>query len=574
MHRSSRLIARAALAVCVYAAGSAADSLSQTTETLYLPSIHRTFYAGYGQTDGVWTQEGGNPQRTGYTPIEPKTPWTLLWTWNASDANGGATCPTGSPEDGHCYNANKQPNAVAGGGLIFAPAGAQGLYGIFDRTGQMAWHVTGATFYASPAYADGFVYAGSADGRLFKVDAQSGQTQTYNAGSPINRGILAVGGYVYALTESGDLHKVDAATLTAAWVYDSGATAVWGTGLAYAASRAAVIFGGDDLNVHAVNAADGTRKWRVKPTPNTPGFPNQFMFNWPVVAEVNGLVLVRMRLAHPDGLWNFPRVQNNAEARTYLTNNPGMQNVFALDLDDGVKSFIPAIGFSGPEYQSTEPLALPTCGSSTSCAYLMVGPAPVVKVMPDGSEVAYVPFRSQQGNPNDARWDAHMGEMVLNSATVPGLVAGDLRFVLMGRRDSYVYIADELADISMAGNTLFHAHWGANETIQITDRSNSRGLTDANPIQTIKLPTVMRRIQACGGAPNLVTHYTTCGMLQFGDTRYWSPPGYWMYWNTSPSSSSGIVGDRMRKGYTFVTNDLIIIQGFSGELMAFKHSGP
>ncbi len=567
LNRSGRWVAIGAVVLALAAISAVARS--QSNVKLYLTTLAR--FAPVGGASAEWSQEGGNAQRTGYIDIEPRTPWTVLWTWNASDASGGATCTNGDPETGHCYSVNKQTYAVAGGGYVFAPAGAHGLYGIFDHTGQAAWHLDG-TFHASPAYADGFVFAGSADGKLYKVDAATGVAQTYDSGSPINRGILIADGSVFALTEAGRVHRVNPATMTAEWVYDSGATAANGTGLAYSATRHVILFGGDDLNVHAIRSADGTRQWRVKPSPNTPGFPNQFMMNWPVVAEVNGLVIVRMQLSHPDHLWDFPRVQDNTEARDYLAANPSAQNVFALDLDDGAKAFLPAIGFSGPEYQSTDPAALPSCHSTTSCAYLMVGPAPVVKVTADGAEVAYVPFRSQQGNPNDARWDTHLGEMVLNSSTVPGLVAGDLRFVQMGRRDSYIYIADELGDISMAGDTLFHAHWGANETIQILDRSATRGLTDANPITTAKLPAVMRQMQACG-TPNYVTHYTTCGMLQFGDTRYWASPGFWMYWNASPPNrGGGFPGDSNRKAYTFVSGDLIVMQGRDGELMVFSHN--
>lgn len=572
MQSLARRAVRIAMVIGLFAIGTTSRSASQTDGQYFLPLVARTYTTLVGKSAGVWMQEGGNPQRTGYTAVDPATPWTLLWSWNAATAAGGADCPDGNPEHGHCYAANKQPYSAAGAGLIFIPAGAQGLYAVFDHTGKTAWHLGGGVFNATPAYAGGFVFAGSADGRLFKVDVGSGGAQVYLTGSPINRGVLVAGGAVYVLTENGRLHKVDPVTLTAEWIYDAGAGAINGTGLAYSATRDVVLFGADDLTVHAVNAASGTRKWRVKPTPNPPGFPNQFLMNWPVVAEVNGLVLVRMRLSHPDTLWQFPRVQSNAEARAYLTANPAKQNLFALGLDDGAARFVPAVGFGGHEYQSTEPAALPTCGSSVSCAYLMVGPAPVVKVQPDGSEVAYVPFRSQQGNPNDARWDSHLGEMVLNDATLAGLAAGDLRWVQMGRRDSYIYITDELGEISMAGDVLFHAHWGANETIRIVNRAANLGLTAANPIVTAELPTLIRRIEACG-TPNTVTHYTTCGMVLYGDTRYWASPGFWMYWNARPTLATGITGDLMSKGYTYVTGDLIVMQGLSGEVLVFKHSG-
>ena len=198
---------------------------SQSNVKLYLATVAR--FAPVGGGSAEWRQEGGNAQRTGYIAVEPRTPWTFLWSWNANDSNGGATCTNGNPETGHCYSINRQANSVAGGGYIFAPAGAHGLYAIHDRTGKAAWHLTG-TFHGSPAYADGYVYAGSADGKLYRVDAATGIAQTYDAGSPINRGILIADGAVFALTESGRVHKVDPATLTAQWVYDSGATAVNG----------------------------------------------------------------------------------------------------------------------------------------------------------------------------------------------------------------------------------------------------------------------------------------------------------------------------------------------------------
>ena len=573
MDRMFRIVSRVALAVGLLATGQAGASLAQGGgNTLFLPTLSRSYTIAATDLGGEWTQEAGNAQRTGYSPIEPKTPWKLLWQWNASAADGSASCPDGNPAHGHCYPVQVQTYTVAGGGKIFVPASGNGLYGLDDHTGAVAWHISNATFNASPAYYNGYVYAGAADGRLFKIDAQTGSAQTYNAGSAINRGILVTGGSVFALTQNGQLHRVDAASFSRQWVYSSGSTASVATGLAYSASRGVIIFGTDDLYVHAVAFDNGIAKWRVKPTPHTPGFPYQFLLHWPVVAEQNGVVFVRMRLAHPDALWQFPRVQNNAEARSYLTNNTGAQNLFALDLDDGSKNFIPALGFSGPEDLSAEPLAQSTCGQSL-CAYLLTGPVPVVKVTSDGEEVAYMPFRSQQGNPDDARWDAHMGEMVLNNNTIGGLSAGDFRFIQMGRRNSSINVADELGPISMAGDMIFHAHWGAAETVEILDRSDSRGITDSNPITTAERPTIIRRMQPCG-TPNFTTHYTTCGMTLFNDSRYWAAPGFWTYWNDIETPQSVREADGLRLGYTYVSNDLIVVQGYGGDLMVFQHSGP
>ena len=134
-----------------------------------------------------------------------------------------------------------------------------------------------------------------------------------------------------------------------------------------------------------------------------------------------------MRLDHNTGLWGYPSTghiwpNTNAEARTFLQNNPGQQNLFALSLDDGRPAFVPAVGYGGVE------------GMTDGSPYLETGPVPVIR--PVGNrQVAYVPFRNGQSKPPDGRWDGHMGEMVLDDATLAGYKAGDLRFVQMSRYD-------------------------------------------------------------------------------------------------------------------------------------------
>ena len=114
--------------------------------------------------------------------------------------------------------------------------------------------------------------------------------QTYSAASPLNRAILLAGGYVYAVADNGQLHKLNAQTMSRVWTYTAGSNA--GTGLAYSATRDVIVFGTADLYVHAVNNADGTAKWRTKPSPNPAGFPNEYRWYWPVVADQSGVVMV------------------------------------------------------------------------------------------------------------------------------------------------------------------------------------------------------------------------------------------------------------------------------------------
>lgn len=516
---------------------------------------------GEGEAGVEWSQEAGNAQRTGYTPTEPLEPWTLIWTWNGPDNQGG----TG----GHSYNAPREARTVTGGCCVFVPAGAQGLYALAKEDGSVRWHSTVATFNATPAYSGGWVFAGGNDGKLYKFNAETGASGgSYQAGSPINRGILVDGSSVYALSDNGRLHKVNSGTMASNWVYNAGSAAAMG--LAYSDTRDVLIFGTADLYVHAVNNSNGTQFWRVKPSPNTAGFPNEFKYYWPVVAEQHGVVFVRMRLDHNTGLWGYPSTghiwpNNNAAARTFLIANPGQQNLFALDLDNGNKQFVPAVGYGGTEdYVNGQP-------------YLTTGPVPVVKTLSNGTEVAYIHFRNGQANPQDGRWDSHMGEMVLDNTTITGFLAGDLRFVKMNKLGgngaySYVYLTDEQNALTMAGDTLFHAHWGASESVRITNRSSSLGLSFTNPIQTSNHPPVVRRIQACG-SPNNTTHWTTCGLNLYGDQRYWPNPGWWVYWNTydPPTTAGSSYSDGMRPRYTYVSAGLIIVEGNGGELLVFEH---
>lgn len=509
-----------------------------------------------------WNQDAHDPQRTGYTPEDPKEPWTLLWTWNGPDSQGG----TGN----HFYNAPKDARTVIGGNHIYVPAGKTGLFALVLATGSPAWHLTNTGFNATPAYdpSTGDLYAGGTNGLFYKIDAASGKVlKTYQAGSPLNESMLLVGKYAYLVTDNGELHKVDINTMTRVWKYTSGSTAA--TPPSYSASKNVIVFCTDDLYVHAVNNADGSQRWRVKPTPHNAVFPYTFEGYWPVIADKHGIVFVRMNLGF-DALWSgtlqgstgggvYPTT-NQAIRQLLEANGGSLKNLFALSLDDGSESFVPAVGYGGVEdLLNGQPV-------------LVTGPVPVIKLLPNGNEVAYSPFRNGQGNPPDGRWDSHMGEMVLDNSTVPGLVAGDMRFVQFD--NSYTNITDEQTPLSAAGNSLFVAHWGASESVQIVDRSNNLGLNFNKPITSQPNHPVIRRIQSCSNF-NPTTHWTTCGLALMGDNRYWDGPGWWVYWNVldPPTPARSSYSEGILPRYTYVSNGLVIVEGNGGDLFVLRHSG-
>lgn len=506
-----------------------------------------------------WMQDAHDAQRSGYITESPTQTWTFLWGWNGPNSTPGTA-------DRHIYDAPREARTVTGGSYIYAPAGSHGIYALNKRTGAQGWNFTAATINATPAYDDATrcLFAGGADGKLYKINAITGAVLgNYNAGGPINKSIMLVGPYAYVITDNGQLMKIDTIGMTRQWVYSAGSGVA--TPPAYSRTKDVVVFVTDDLNVHAVNNSTGLQKWKVKPTPSTPGYPQEFEFGWPVVAEQAGLVMVRMthdgnQIWGPGTKGRYPNT--NAEIRSYLIANPQWQNLYALDLATGSKRFIPAVGPGSTEdYINGGPMP-------------RVGTMPVVKTLSNGKEVVYITWRNGQvADANwDGRWDSHMGEMVLDDNTVPGYLAGDVRFV-----DSrWDRITDEQCPLTVAGNTLLYSHWDYLFCSTMTNRADNLGGTRTTPIKSTYNPTLVRSFRS-SGTPNTTTHWTTAG-LQSVDGRYIDGPGWWAYWNILSPPGSGTpapntYSDGIRPRYAYVADGLVVAEGNGGDLMVFSHKG-
>jgi len=532
-----------------------------------------------GISHAEWTQDAGNAQRTGYTAEEPQTPWTLLWSWNGPDANGGTT--------GHFYDAGRsseksilwEGRTVTGASFVFVPALHEGMYALNKSNGQVAWNSKAANFASTPAYdADTqSLFAGATNGLLYKFNSQNGSIiATYQAQSPLNKSVLLVGDFVYVVSADGRLHKVNKNTMQSVWVYTASSPAA--TPPSYSSTRDVIVYATRDLFVHAVSNLDGSRAWRVKPTPHNPSDYHTFEGFWPTVAEQHGIVFVRMNIggninfsifSGPGYGSKFPNT--NSEIKAFLTGRPDLQNLFALSLDTGQPVFLPAVGYGGVE------------SLLDSAPILMTGPVPVIKNS-NGQEYAYTPFRNgqtaDQGFVWDGRWDSHIGEMVLDNQTVNGYLAGDLRFVQFTNPGSsinsvhVVNITDEQSPLTMAGNTLFFAHWGGNTSVTILDRSDSRGDTRTNPITSRANYPLVRRLQTCSNF-NPQTHFANCSMTLYNDGKYYGSSGWWTYWNVydPPTPSRSAYSEGILPRYTYVSDGLVITEGNGGELMVFSHSG-
>jgi len=305
-----------------------------------------------------------------------------------------------------------------------------------------------------------------------------------------------------------------------------------------------------DLYVHAINNADGTRKWRVRPVHASRTFtdPTEFRYGWPVIADGVGYVLVKVRLEWGT-LWrDWP--QTNSGMRQFLTQNPGEQALVVLDLDDGSKPFIANVGHGG--YGDGD--------------YMPMGPQPVVKRLANGREVVYTIIRAKHAY--DPRWDSHFGEMMLDSETVPGLQGGDVRFIAYdhppGSTNPYI-ITDEQPNVSMAGDYLFGAHWEAGFAMRILDRSATHGSFN-NKITTQRLATIVTSQDNARTCSFSLSHYCPGGLE---NTRFYDF-GFYIYYE------QGNVYDRYWREYATwtVSNDNVYFVSADGAVVALTSGNP
>ena len=503
-------------------------------------------------TDAIeWTQFGHDAQRTAYQPQAISLPWRWKWVWNGSDATGGIVSgKSGLPR-------NSQP--VTGGGRVYIAAGVRGVFALDARNGSVLWSKTpGGAINSTPAYdpLTRALFVVSSNGTLYKLDASTGATLDEIAGggaSDLPLPPAIDGGRVFFVMGT-QVHSINTATLAVNWSYDAGSPV--DTPPAYSQAISTVVVVSRDLQVHAVDAANGASRWRVKPTGRTPAADTLIGDNeavarlgWPVIAEGHGIVFIRYRLDWHT-LWGWsPWPTTNEAMRANLTQRPDQQPLFALRLDTGATNFVSNVGNGGYGDGDNMPM----------------GPPPTIRRFADGSEVAYVAMRgaclpTTQGC--DGRGDARLGEMMLDGSTVPGYEAGYVRYMV-----NTFFPTDEMPFLSAAGNQLFAGHWEAGIAHEIVDRSNARG-SAVSPITTSNLPHIVSsqdQDSLCSGSFS-PSHY--CAERLY-NTRQW-PGGFYIYWK------QGQVYDEYWTGYaTWVVSDgMVLFVATDGSVTALEHGTP
>ena len=518
--------------------------------SIFLPLVSGGKSAPVPSAPGDWTQEAHDAQHTSYTSQMVPTPWHWKWSWNGPTAQGAVI--------GGKFKLPRNIQPITGGNRVYVAAGSRGVFALNNANGAQLWNRNpGGSINSTPAYdsASDSLYVVSNNGHLYRLNASSGQTSGDFNGHAVSdlplppalvgqRVYFSMGNFVYAIQKD---------SLTQAWVYNAGSSV--DAPPAYSPSSGLVIAESGDLYVHAIHDSDGTPAWRVKPAPLSPGDPAdaspnaEVKYGWPVIAEGHGLVLIKLRL-NWQTLWTWnPWPASNAQMRANLAAKPDQRALYALRLSDGGTAFNTNVGHGGWGDGGRMPM----------------GPQPVVKRFSDGSEVAYVVMRGAAclNNPCDGRWDSRFGEMALDSTTVSGFQAGDVRFM-----QNTFFPTDEQANLSMAGDDLFGAHWMYGVAHQVLDRSANKGASSSNPITTRNLPHIIESASNCGFS---ASHYCPNGLLQDGDLRS-IPAGFYIYYNQGAiynqywtSYSSWVVS-----GSTvyYLSNDSALIA------LEFRRSGP
>lgn len=517
-------------------ADSDPDSLA-LERAAFLPFIMRT--------SSEWSQHAHDAQHTGYTDQVVETPWRWKWAWNGPNSTGGVISnKTSLPK-------NVQP--ITGGGLVYVARGVDGVFALNQSNGAVVWsQKPGGSINATPAYdgASNSLYVTSTNGYVYRLNAANGTIiDSFNTGSPISTAPALIESRLFVSSGSA-VYAIDKLSMDQTWRYNAGSPVQ--TPPAYSASRNVVVVCTGDLYVHAIKNSDGTRFWRVKPTARSAGEAGvEFTWGWPVIADQSGLVLVKLRLPW-DTLWTFGTYPTTNQAiRQNLQNYPKEQTLFALSLDNGSVPFISNIGNGG-------------WGDG---GYLPMGPQPVVKRFADNKEVVYTIGRGGGSNGiYDARWDSVFVEMMLNSNTVPGYAAGEIRFIYY----NHIVLTDEQPFVSMSGDYLLAGHWMAGYALKITDRSNWRGAWDfSSRIAAIDAPHIVESQAENALCAFSSSHYCSNYLTQDEDTRTY-PPGFYIYYN------AGLVYESYWSGYSswVVSNGLILFRSNSGAIIALEHGDP
>jgi outer membrane protein assembly factor BamB len=520
---------------------ASASVLAQTgSPQVYLPNIN------YYVPPSDWNQLGANPQRTGYINYEIPTPWSVQWIWNGPAGGGNSGADTGH------LRLPKDVQPIIGGGKLFVPHTDGYVRAISQTTGTVVWTSPqlGGEVINTLAYDDltKSVYVGTRAGHFIRLDAASGQVlRTKTALGEITMAPLLSGNMVFIGSKSGIFYAFNTSTLDQQWSYNAGAALVGST--AFSGNHdGLIILLAEDRSVHAVQVANGARRWRtVVNADKDPLRGTYFANTYPVVSEVNDSVIVRSYL-NWEKIWmpNAGAPTTVSEIRSFLTSNPTYQSFFVMDLNNGAIRYVAPVMLGG--IGNGGDLEAPP-------------PQAVVKTLSTGSQVAYLLWRNRAscGGYCDSREDTTLGEMDLST--------GNIRFVQDHKNSGNMRLpTDEQSPLSMAGNTLLYAHWMLMGSLRITDRSSSLGGTYGNPIRTVEVYPILNTLSSSLGAGT--NHFKSSAMGAPCD-QFGVDAGFYVYY------AGNCVYDQFWTSAVrsaVVSNGVIYLKTVDGAIIAVKTS--
>lgn len=275
--------------------------------------------------DATWGMAGGDPGRTRSTAASgPAADVGLTWRFDAGDGPvDGAVVADGRlyvagdalyaldpvAETVEWEHREERPALAAGPPVVAREAGlvvvgtAGGLAAVDAESGDERWRYGTGTLRPE-VVAGGTVYALGVDG-LHAVDAASGDRRFVDGAARKLLGV-ADGRAVVA----PPLRALDAAEGTGLWSLDLDPSLDVETGPGAVVDGAVYLVaydGGDDRLVHAVDAADGTRRWRYRADDlenfQAPAYADGRVVLGSYHTEVGGAHLHALEAATGEGLW-------------------------------------------------------------------------------------------------------------------------------------------------------------------------------------------------------------------------------------------------------------------------------
>ena len=245
-------------------------AIGTSLEVALVPTANIALEDVTARVDGEEVQVTAAPDTSGYrVAIGERTPGWHLLSVRASDGVGQSDLRTAefrvpAPKPRQHWRVTL-PAAVKAAPVVIDDkliiAGTDGLVRALDRhTSAALWtFATGAEILGAPAWSGELLVLGAGDGGVYALDADGENHWRYAADFPVYGWPLIDGEVVYVGDNSGRLHAINLADGTRRWLFERADFAIEAQPCIFGEQ---VVVGAWDGHVYAVNRADGTLAWK------------------------------------------------------------------------------------------------------------------------------------------------------------------------------------------------------------------------------------------------------------------------------------------------------------------------